>query len=252
MNQQVNKPSEEMPEPIVDVADDAEELANRAADNVVRFVQEAIVTRGCATIALAGGSTPRPLYELLARPPHCTRLDFGSIHIFLGDERCVPPTDAASNFRLVRETLLERVEAPPENLHRIRGELPPAAAADNYQQELRATRLFDPDWPRFDLVLLGIGEDGHTASLFPDGPELAVDDRWVTPSQAPSPPRDRVTMTLGTINHARHVMFLVGGGAKADAVARVLDGDASLPAARVRPVAGDLRFMLDVQAASRR
>ncbi|MCG3178686.1 MAG: 6-phosphogluconolactonase [Phycisphaerae bacterium] len=239
--------------PDIQILPDAATLARIAADAVVRYVQEPIVTHGVATVALAGGSTPRRLYELLARPPHSTRLDFASVRFFFGDERCVPPDDPRSNYRMARETMFVPAGVADANVFRIRGELPPADAAADYERTLRGCGLFSGDWPVFDLLLLGLGDDGHTASLFPGTAAVEVADRWVTASRAPADPRDRVSLTLGALCAARQVIFLVSGRSKAGAVARVLgEPEAGLPAARVRPAAGQVHWLLDADAASQR
>lgn len=234
-------------EPEIQLADDLAGVSRLAADAFVRFVQEPIVTCGRATVALAGGATPQRFYELLGSPPHSTRLDFSAIRFYFGDERCVPPDDARSNYRMARAALLDSAGVPEESIFRIRGELGQADAADDYEKTLRGH--FAGDWPRFDLVLLGLADDGHTASLFPRGPELDVAEGWVTTSRAPAGVPDRVTLTLEAINHARHIMFLVAGESKSAIVARVFAGDESLPATRVRPAGGHLRWVLDRAAA---
>jgi 6-phosphogluconolactonase len=235
--------------PEIQLADDLPGVSRLAADAFVRFVQEPIVTRGRATVALAGGATPQRFYELLGSPPHSTRLDFSAIRFYFGDERCVPPDHEQSNYRMARAALLDSAGVPEENIVRIRGELGPAVAADDYEKTLR--EHFAGGWPRFDLVLLGLADDGHTASLFPGGAELDVAERWVTASRAPSGVPERVTLTVEAINHARHIMFLVAGESKSAIVARVFDGDESLPATRIRPAGGLLRWVLDRAAAER-
>ena len=253
-----------MPSPVTDRPDvqvlpDAATLARVAADLVVRIAQDAIVNRGRASIALSGGTTPQRLYSVLAGPPHTTRLDFSAIDFFFADERCVPPDDPRSNYGLVRRVLLEPVHLPAERVHHIHGELPPAQAADDYDRELR--RCFpNADWPGLDLALLGLGTDGHTASLFPGDMTVQQTTAWVAAVEATAPPmvpgealvpvRNRVTLTLPAINHARHVVFLVDGADKADVVARVLAGDTDLPAARIRPAAGQLRWLVSKSAAT--
>ena len=231
---------------------DAETLARVAGDVVVRYVQEAIVTRGRAAVALSGGPTPRRLFELLARPPHRTRLDFASIHFFGVDERCVGPEHEQSNFRQANELLFAPAGVPGANVHRIRGELPPAQAAADYERQLRA--FFGDGPPVFDLIHLGVGADGHTASLFADGPGLDATGEWAVASRSPIGVADRVTLTLGVLNVARQVMFFVSGSAKAGIVARVFAeaGPASpLPAGRVAPAPGGPLWLLDAAAAAR-
>jgi len=233
----------------IQVLADAAGLARVAADAVVRFVQDAIVNRGRAAVALSGGSTPGPVLALLARPPNSTRLDFWAIHFFFADERCVPPADERSNYGQARRVLFEPAHVAQGNVHRIRGELGPADAADDYQRELRT--FFDEPWLSFDLVLLGLGRDGHTASLFPGDAALEERTAWAAPARSPAGVRDRVTLTLPAINHAAQVVFLVSGPDKADAVARAIGGDTSLPATAVQPINGRVRWLLDASAAGR-
>jgi len=225
------------------VADPAVAAAERIA---------AVVRRG-GQVALAGGSTPRRAYELLAE----MELDWGATELWLGDDRCVPPDHEHSNFKMVGEELVDRLPADrrPRAWHRIRGELGPTNAADVLEQELRATFGEATDMPAFDLILLGIGPDAHTASLFPNDEALAERRRWAvgveTPGMAPLVPR--VTLTLPVLNSAREVLFLISGTDKADAVARAF-GDApglDAPSSLVDPAAGALTVLLDEPAAAR-
>jgi 6-phosphogluconolactonase len=196
-------------------------------------------------IALAGGTTPRRAYELLA-----VEIDDPSgVHWWFGDERCVPPTDADSNFRLVTESLLVTGAIPTALVHRIAGELEPSTAAAVYEDELRAhVRAGDAGVPRLDLALLGLGEDGHTASLFPGDPSLQVVDRLVVPVVASKPPSQRITMTLPLLRAAESLVILATGAGKRDAVSRVLAGpDAATPASLLAD--GSLTLILDEAAA---
>lgn len=221
-------------------------LTRAAADGFLAAAAAAIAARGRFSVALAGGSTPRALYALLA----AENLDWQAIHFFWGDERCLPPDHPESNYRMAAESLLTKIPLPPENIHRIMGELSPQLAAEKYQRNLR---VFWGGAPRFDLVLLGMGEDGHTASLFPGSPALAETLRWVTALEhaAPPPPLvSRVTLTLGAINAARQVIFLVSGAGKAKRLAEIWRGGSQLPAGRVQPLDGDLLWLVDQSAAS--
>ena len=200
------------------------------------------------TIALSGGSTPRRLFELLACPPYRTQLPWDHIHLFWGDERSVPPHHADSNYRMTREALLDHVDIPAQNVHRIRGELPPPEAAQLYRAELKTWMGKNP---RFDLVLLGVGDDGHTASLFPGAPSLEEQDQTAIAVYAPHLDSWRVTLTLPVLNRAQHVLFLVSGANKAPALARIRAGD-PLPAGRIRPSRGTLTWLLDRGAAGER
>jgi 6-phosphogluconolactonase len=230
--------------PHVIVVDDLAALADEAAARIERIALDA-PAGSRATIALAGGATPRATYQHLAArcPP------WGRIEFFFGDERCVPPDDEGSNYRMAREALLDRIPLRPEQVHRIRGELPPQEAADEAERALRAAVPGEP-WPVLDLVLLGMGPDGHTASLFPGGPELNEARRLMVPVHRPELPQPwRVSMTLPVINAARRVLMVVGDAAKAPAVARAVAGDPELPAGRLSP-GGELTWLLTRPAAA--
>ena len=207
----------------VEVFPDAEALSQRAAVLVAEAVGEALAARGRAFVSLSGGSTPRRTYELLGERG---TLAAEGVEIFFGDERCVPPEDHASNFRLVAETIGDH-----GNVRRIRGEIDPDEAAREYEALLRE-RFPGDAWPVFDLELLGIGSDGHTASLFPGSPELDERARWVVATKREHGWVRRVTMTLPVLNASRRTLMLATGRDKARAVADVLSGGTS-PAARV-------------------
>ncbi len=226
--------------PTLELLRDPEALAAAAASHIAEAARTAFADRGRFAIALAGGSTPRRTYRRLAAA--FTAEEWARIHVFFGDERCVPPTDPGSNYRLARESLLRSVPVPDANVHRIRGELGPVEGAARYDRELAqffgAPTPADSSSSTFDLVLLGLGHDGHTASLFPDS--AAFDDpRWAAPAHAPPgvTPAERVTLTLLALGSAREAVFLVSGMDKRDAVSRVLgtDRDTGLPAARIAP-----------------
>ncbi|MDA2915877.1 6-phosphogluconolactonase [Nitrospinae bacterium AH_259_B05_G02_I21] len=235
------------------IFDDAASLEEEAAQQVVRAVRNAVARRGECRLALSGGSTPRGLYTRLAEEPHRERVDWSKLHLFWGDERCVPPDHPESNYRMVHEALLARVPLLDGSVHRIPVELGPDRAAARYEEAIRAGS--GEAVPRFDVVLLGMGADGHTASLFPDTPALSEERRLVVPTVAPTPPHDRVSITLRVINAARLVAFLVVGPDKARTLARVLadegrTSDGSLPASLVRPRTGRLLWLLDKAAAA--
>jgi 6-phosphogluconolactonase len=200
-----------------------EELYRAAAEEVTRAAREAIAARGRFSIALAGGSTPRKLYELLAAPPYRDAVDWRATDVFFGDERAVPPDHADSNYRMAHAALLAHV---PGRVHRIRGEQSPTAAARDYEGALVRV-LGDP--PVLDLALLGLGKDGHTASLFPRDAALEATG-WAAPAQGPTP---RVTLTARAFDGARRLLFLVSGADKAAALRDALDGSAASPAHRV-------------------
>lgn len=242
-----------MSEPVVRRVADPEALARAAAGELVRVATRAVGERDAFALALAGGETPRRLYELLADPrePFRDRIAWSRTHVFFGDERPVPPDHRDSNFRMAREALLGRV--PAASVHRIRGEDP--AAAEEYEAELR--RFFaipaGEAPPRLDLVLLGLGTDAHTASLFPRSPALEERRRWVAAPFVERLGTRRITLTLPILDRARAVLFLVSGGDKAEALARVLEpaaGEELPPAARVRPE-GEILWFVDRAAASR-
>lgn len=235
--------------PEIEILPDSEALTARAAGNFIHLAEEALRTRGRFMVALAGGSTPQKMYALLTG----AKLDWRGIHIFWGDERCVPANHADSNYRMVADVLLNQISIPPENVHRIQGELPPEEAALAYEIEM--CNAFNDESPRFDLILLGLGSDGHTASLFPGTPALLEKYHWVTavPHESPPPPLvDRVTLTLRVINAAAHITFIVSGSDKAEVVSRVLRDPTQpglLPAQLVKPVNGNLHWLVDRSAA---
>jgi 6-phosphogluconolactonase len=227
-------------------------LAREAAGHFADLAVEAAAARGRFSAALSGGSTPGPLYRLLAKEPYRSRIPWPSVHLFWGDERCVPPDQPGSNYRMAYDSLIGQVPIPPENVHRIRGELEPDAAARACERELED--FFCGHHTRFDLVLLGLGRDGHTASLFPGSPLLDRTERLAAAVTAHygDRPAERVTLTPPAINTARQILFLVQGNDKAAVVQAVLEGsDADLPARRIQPTAGQLTWLLDRPAAGR-
>jgi 6-phosphogluconolactonase len=207
---------------------DVQAASQRAAQELARLLQDSLERRGRAHIALAGGSTPRAAYELLAGLVP----DWSAVELWYGDERCVGPEDPESNHRLVVESLLARIPGAPPHEHRIRGELGAEEAARAYEEELRS-RVPPPDMPVLDVALLGIGEDGHTASLFPGHAEVCDESGalCLPVHDAPKPPPDRVTLSIAVLRAARHGMLLATGAAKADALAAALAGpDPRVPA----------------------
>ena len=232
--------------PEVIIVPDGLTLADTAAERIEELAV-ASTPSAPAAISLAGGSTPRKAYQRLGS--RCA--PWARLRIFFGDERCVPPDDEGSNYRMVREALLDRVPLLPEQVHRIPGELEPADAAAAAEAALRA-EFPGQDTPRLDLCLLGIGVDGHTASLFPGGPELAEDDRLMVPVHRPDLPQPwRVSMTMRLINASRRVIFVADDAAKADVVARAIAGDPSLPAGLVRPDQGTLTWIITEATAAK-
>ena len=221
-------------------------LATAAAERILSALREALAARGRASLVLSGGSTPEPVFRRLAARPDA--LDWPRVHVFWSDERCVPPDDADSNYGLARQTLLDALPIPEAQVHRMACESGgPADAAQRYADTLRA--YFDGAEALFDVTLLGLGADGHVASLFPDDDAVDAPNGWVMATEAPpsSPVAPRLTLTLPALNASRLVLFLVAGASKREALRRVLrptDPEAPLPAARVRPV-GDLAWYVD-------
>ncbi len=219
------------------------DFAAEAANFIAAEIRAAVTARGFCRLALSGGHTPRAVHAELVRIAR--DLPWNHVQITFGDERCVPPDDAESNFRMARETLLDAIGIPPGNIFRIRGEIAPEEAANEYEHQLAAVaaRLGETRYVH-DLLLLGLGEDGHTASLFPGSPALAETARNVIPATGAKPPPQRVTMTLPLINAARHVAFLVEGADKLPLVEEILGGQSALPAARVRPAHGTVTWIV--------
>lgn len=227
------------------------DLVEAAAEKLLQAARKSAQRQGRFSLALAGGSTPRDLYARLAQPAIAAQIPWARVHLFWGDERMVPPDHPDSNYRMVRESLLQRIAIPEENVHRMRGEVDPAGAAEQYQQELQ--RHFAGRPPRFDLILLGLGDDGHTASLFPGTWALDETEREVAEVFVPQFGAWRLTLTLPVLNHAREVWFLVCGAAKAGIVRRIgeLKQPArNLPASLIHPKQGALLWLLDAEAAA--
>ena len=239
--------------PRVQVFDDAEAVARGAAERFVELGQAAIDARGCFSVGLAGGSTPKRTYELLASEAYREQLNWSKVHIFFGDERCVPPDHSESNYRMANEALISRVSIPPPNVHRINGLGDAVANASLYEDELRT--FFNPaSWPRFDLVLLGMGDDGHTASLFPGTKALAERQAWVVANWVEKVGAFRITLTAPAINHAANIAFLVTGATKAERLLEVLRGaldPEKLPSQLIQPLDGSLFWLVDKAAAGR-
>lgn len=227
---------------------DLEAVAQTAAKRILALSSAALATQDWFSVAFSGGSTPRRLYETLAEPPYSEQVPWERVHVFWGDERCVPPDDPSSNYHMLRESLLDHVPMPAENIHRVLGELEADAAACAYAGELRD--FFDAPWPTFDVILLGMGEDGHTASLFPGSRALGETTCPVVGVTADyqNRPARRVTLTPRAINSARNVIFLVTGAKKANVLRAVLEGPYQpkvLPAQIMRPTKGHLVWLMD-------
>jgi 6-phosphogluconolactonase len=228
---------------------DSAALARALADYVVATAGLAMAERGAFRIALSGGHTPQTTYELLGREPLRDEISWSDAFLYFGDERCVPPNDEQSNYRMVERALLEHIPIPPANVHRIRGEIDPGLAANEYASILRAAF---GDAPRFDLMLLGLGKDGHTASLFPGMPPDTDDDALVRAVYAEADSMWRVTVTPKVINLSRSVAFAVQGAEKAQILAEVYEGPSDAvkyPAQIVHPSSGRLTWFVDELAA---
>jgi len=233
--------------PTIRIFKDADELSRAAADLFVTLAVQSIRERGRFLVALSGGSTPMALYRLLAREP----IDWTRIHVFWGDERLVPPEDAENSYGQAREALLKHIPIPTENIHRVASELDPVAAARDYASILREFAAPPLDWPRFDLVLLGLGEDGHTASLFPGSPVDATEPVIAVTAQYQGRPARRVTLTPPVFNAARQVIFLVTGANKAVTLKGVFsdyNSSEQIPAKRIQPADGQVTWLVDKAA----
>lgn len=236
---------------VVRIFPDIHALSHAAADTFRSLAGMAVSNRGRFAAALSGGSAPKGLYTLLAERPYSDQIEWERVHLFWADERCVPPEHVDSNFKLVHELLLSRVAIPDKNIHRIKGERGAERAAEDYEQYLRAF-FGDEDFPALDLVILGVGEDGHTASLFPGSPQVMEHNRLAAPVFPGNQKKGRVTLTLPVLNHAKQVLFLVSGLSKQKIIRSILqDGNPDeLPAGLVHLVTGSSSWYLDEDAAS--
>jgi 6-phosphogluconolactonase len=242
------------------VYEDSEALALKAARSFARLADQYVVGCGRFSVALSGGSTPRAMLSLLAAPPFNDTVPWSGIYFFWGDERCVPPDHQDSNYRMAKEALLSKVPVPEENIFRIPAELEdPRDAAAKYEKTLARFFLSRPtgtaplsNVPRFDLVMLGMGPDGHTASLFPGTSALRETDRIVTANYVDKLNANRITLTATTINNARNVTFLVAGADKAEPLKQVIEGPFQpeiYPSQLIQPKVGTLLWMIDQAAA---
>jgi len=230
-----------------------EELSRAAANLFIEQAVQSISERNRFVVALNGGSTPTRLFELLATDYH-EDVDWSKVHVFWGDERCVPPADAGNSYGQARDILLSHVLIPDSNIHRIKGELGPAEASKDYSLTLRGFASSPLEWPRFDLVYLGMGEDGHTASLFPGSPVDVSEPTMPVTAHYQDRPANRVTLTPIVFNSARMVVFMATGEKKAIPLAEVLSdryNPAKYPAQRIDPKDGRLIWLVDEAAASK-
>ncbi|GIW80388.1 MAG: 6-phosphogluconolactonase [Gemmatales bacterium] len=233
---------------MIQVFASAEDLYRAAAELFADRAKKAVAQHGRFSVCLSGGSTPKSVFERLAQTPFQADIPWEHCHFFWGDERCVPPDDPRSNARMTREALLDHVPVPAANIHCIDGTAPPHDAAVQYEQTLKS--FFGNDAPCFDLVFLGMGPDGHTASLFPGTPVLQEKKRWVAEVYVPQQQMHRVTLTPTVLNRGRIIAFLVTGANKADTLKQVLEGERGrFPAQLIQAEAGDLRWFVDAAAA---
>ncbi|HEX8521167.1 MAG TPA: 6-phosphogluconolactonase [Tepidisphaeraceae bacterium] len=234
----------------VHVLPDAKAIAEEAADRIVGAAAQAIQLSGTFTLALSGGSTPKTLHQLLASDAYRSQIDWSKVEIYFGDERTVPPDHADSNYRMAHETLLSKVPIPPQNIHRMRGEIDPNEAAIEYGRMLKA-RFGETGG--IDLILLGMGDDGHTASLFPSTEALRETHHRCLANFVPKLNTWRITMSAPFLNRSREVLILVSGASKAHVLAQVLHGprdQALFPVQMIQPTSGKLYWLVDKAASS--
>ncbi len=236
----------------IEIAKSVDQAAVRGAELFLEAALRAIDERGRFTVALSGGASPQPLFRTIAEQAPNWVIDWGAAHVFWVDERCVPPDHPDSNFRMARELLLSRLPAPGAVIHRIAGELPPKDSAIRYEEDL-SLAFGDDELPVFDMIFLGVGNDGHTASLFPGMEDKGDQGRKAVAVHAENLDSHRVTLTLPVINNARRVVIMVTGAGKADIVAEILEGKTAgrYPAGRVAPLRGSLTWLLDLEAAAK-
>lgn len=239
------------------VYDMPERVAQAAAEVFTRYVADAAQTRGIARVAISGGTTPKRMFALLADPsqPFVSQVPWDKLELYWVDERCVGPDDADSNYRMTREQLLSKVPLPAGKIFRMEGELDPEEGAAKYETYLRNNfRLEGAQAPSFDLIFLGMGDDGHTASLFPHTEAIHELGRLVVANHVPQKETWRITLTAPVINQGKRVVFLIEGAAKADRLHEVLMGDydpETLPSQLIRPESGQVYLLLDAEAARR-
>jgi 6-phosphogluconolactonase len=237
----------------IEVLSDLEALSHHAASIFVTTSKKSIETKKRFVVVISGGSTPRRLYTLLGSETYRHQVDWQHVHFFWADERCVPKDDEASNFKTAFDTLLSRVALPDKNIHRIKGEEAPDKAARDYEEEIK--RFFgESERPGFDLIILGMGEDGHTASLFPGSKSLEEKVRLAIPVYLGEPKKNRITLTLPVLNNADQILFLVAGSSKAVVLSEVLgDGEKKrgFPAGLICPARGNITWLIDQDAAAK-
>jgi len=245
-----------MSHPNVEIFNNQADLIKRASEIFISVTNESVVKNGRFLTAFSGGSTPKALFQLLATPAYVSQIDWLHTHVFWGDERLVPPDDPGSNYKLAMDTLLTHVPIPVENIHRAKGELDVKTAVSDYVQQLQRLALPNQTVPQLDLALMGLGSDGHTASLFP-GPIPAAENTQpvlAVTANYDGRPAQRITLTPLIFNAARHILFLVTGEKKATALAAVLnrqDSPEKWPAQRIQPQNGTVTWLVDEDASLR-
>jgi 6-phosphogluconolactonase len=244
-----------MTQPKINISANYEDLCGKVTQEILDLSNKKIALQNQFSIVLSGGSTPKGIYQCMASPLYRNKFRWEKMHFFWSDERWVPPEDQRSNYRMVSEALLTKVSIPSENIHPIQTkDCDLQASVRLYEETINSFfKLKKGDFPRFDFVLLGIGQDGHTSSLFPGNPVLLEKDRLVVPVSQKGIPEKRITLTLPAINHADMVFFLISGLDKAEIVAKVLENKnkTSFPANEIKPTQGNICWFLDKDAASR-
>ena len=236
----------------INIADNPTDLARQAAEWVTDYAERLLQQQDRFTIALSGGSTPKALHELLAQPPLRDRIDWSRVHVFWGDERYVPLTDEKNNARMAYDTLLNHVPVPEAQIHVMKTDLPPDESMSEYEQTLH--QYFDGENHTFDLVLLGMGDDGHTLSLFPGTDVVNEEQAWTKAFFLTQQDMFRLTLTAPVVNKAAAVLFLVAGANKADALHEVLHGayqPDKYPSQRIKPETGELVWFIDKAAGAK-
>jgi 6-phosphogluconolactonase len=236
----------------IKISSDKNKLILESAAYIADLIEKSIKEKDRCTFVLSGGSTPKDLYETLASEKYRAVIDWSKVHVFWGDERCVPPDHPDSNYRMAKEALIDHVDIPQENVYRIPAEKEPVEAAREYEETIKKIVGGSTQFPVFDIILLGIGEDGHTASLFPGTMALEEKKRWVTEVFVPKFDAYRISLTLPVINNGKNIIFLVAGEAKSDVVNQVYNRiDTTSPSAQVDPINGNLVYLLDKSASAK-
>jgi len=239
----------------LEVFKDNDHLSQALAEWITSLIEETLTRKNSFSFVLSGGNTPKKLNQLLALSPYKERIDWKKIHLFWGDERAVPFEDERNNARMAFDTLLNKVDVPQSQIHIMDTSLPPEEAAKQYEESLY--EFFGTDilpLQTFDLVILGMGDDGHTLSLFPGTPAIHEEKLWVTSFFLKSQNMHRITLTKNIVNHSNHILFMISGSEKADALYQVLEGEKNpdlYPSQVIIPTQGELHFFVDVAAASK-